>query len=437
MDYSMNRRQFISNMLKTGVSVSLASTLLQLSACTSFSNQRVITSLLKDPNGICDLPAGFRYTIISKQGERMSDGLEVPDYHDGMGCFQGPNGELILVRNHEMPLYFPSDPESPVPAMAYDPAASGGTTTIWLDQQLNVTRHFLSLTGTIRNCGGGVTPWGTWISCEEAGMDGWFMGDRHGYCYEVNPRQALQRIQPLKAMGRFNHEAIAIDPISGIVYLTEDDNAGCFYRFLPHERTQLQKGGVLQALKFTDNSITHTSKQILQAHTPYACEWVNIDEPDPEENTVYAQAQAKGAAIFVRGEGIVAHEDGIYFACTSGGAKGLGQFFRYIPDATKLGGTIALVYEAVENGVLEKPDNITINAWGDLIICEDNSLDKKCLVGLTPSGKHYYIAANAQSEWAGACFSPNKEILFANIHKKPGMTVAIQGPWEKLRASAR
>jgi len=86
--------------------------------------------------------------------------------------------------------------------------------------------------------------------------------------------------------------------------------------------------------------------------------------------------------------------------------------------------------------VLEKPDNITLNRWGDLIICEDNGLDIQCLAGLTAEGKLYYIASNKQSEWAGACFSHDGKILFANIHKKPGMTIAIQGDWQKLRESS-
>jgi len=46
---------------------------------------------------VCDLPKGFTYKIISQQGEVMSDGHKVLGYHDGMGCFSGPNDEIILV----------------------------------------------------------------------------------------------------------------------------------------------------------------------------------------------------------------------------------------------------------------------------------------------------------------------------------------------------
>ena len=435
MSHSMNRRKFISTTMKAGTAFTLSSILINLSGCFKTQIPRLNLNLINDPNGLCDLPEGFTYTVISKHGEIMSDGHIVPDYHDGMGCFHGPNDELILVRNHEISTYFPTDPPSPAPEYAYDSKSSGGTTTVWLNDKLEVTKHHLSLTGTIRNCSGGATPWGTWISSEEAVSEGWMMGKRHGYNFEVNPQNPLQIAQPLKAMGRFNHEAVAVDLISGIAYQTEDNSKGCFYRFIPNKLERFERGGTLQALKFVDDEIRHTTTNALQLNRKYPCEWVTIDEVDPEEDTVHLQAQEKGAAIFVRGEGIVAHKDGIYFACTSGGAQELGQFFKYTPGQSHDGGFIELVYEAQTRGVIENPDNITINQWGDLIICEDNKLDKKCLVGLTPEGKIYYIASNTQAEWSGACFSPDGKVLFANIHKKPGMTMAIKGDWESLRAS--
>ncbi len=428
----LRRRRFISRTVKGSAALTLGGTLLYLSGIGR-PGPRPLENLEIDADGICDLPPGFRYTILSAQGETMSDGHSVPDFHDGMACFAGPAGELILVRNHEVPIYFPSDPASPAPDYAYDPAASGGTTTIWLNEQMEVTKHHLSLTGTIRNCSGGSTPWGTWISCEEAASQGWQMGERHGYCFEVDPRQPLRLAEPLRAMGRFNHEAIAVDPHSGVVYQTEDDTRGCFYRFVPDEPGHLERGGLLQALKLADDDARHTSENPPALGEALRCTWVSVDEPDPEENTVRAQAQAKGAAIFVRGEGIIADDDGIYFACTSGGASGVGQIFCFRPDPDGEGGELELVYEAQRGGLLEKPDNITRSPWGDLILCEDNGLRRQCLVGLTPRGQLYTIAAQGRSEWSGACFSPDGETLFANIHRGPGMTVAIQGPWESLR----
>jgi len=272
MSHSINRRTFITSAFKAGAALTLGSTLLNLSGCSSADMPRPNLNLVKDPQGLCDLPVGFTYTLISQHGEVMSDGHIVPDYHDGMGCFSGPNGEIILVRNHEMPLYFPFDPESPAPNYAYDPKSSGGTTTIWLNDKLEVTKHYLSLTGTIRNCSGGVTPWGTWISSEEAGNEGWMMGKRHGYNFEVDPLKPLELAQPLTSMGRFNHEAVAVDPDSGIAYQTEDSSRGCFYRFVPNELEKFAKGGTLQALKFVDDKIKHTTKNPLQLHKEYSCD---------------------------------------------------------------------------------------------------------------------------------------------------------------------
>ena len=437
MNNKTTRRNFLKNTATTGIAIGLGANLLYLNAAQARTKKRDFSTLILDPKGICDLPEGFTYKIISKHGETMTDGNTVPDKHDGMDCFQAPNGELVLVRNHEIGLHLLRNEVSPEPEFAYDKYSAGGCTTIYLDKNMNVKKHYLSLTGTIRNCSGGKTPWNTWISCEEVSEGfgaGWVMDKRHGYAFEVDPFKPLQKSEPLKSMGRFRREGVAIDKASGIVYQTEDDNKGCFYRFIPNKNGKLAEGGKLQALKFIDKDKVNTSTSQLEIAKKFDCEWVTIDEPDPEKNTVKLQAKAKGAAIFVRGEGVVAHDDGIYFACTSGGAAKIGQFFKYTPNKDNQSGELELVYEARDDSIMEKPDNITINQWGDLIICEDNSQDKNCLIGLTPEGKHYYIAANYQSEWAGACFSPDGQTLFANIHKEPGMTVAIQGPWDKLRA---
>jgi len=436
MKNKTTRRNFLKNTAASGMAIGFGTNLLYLNDLQAGTKKRDLSTLIPDPNGICDLPKGFTYKIISKHGETMTDGHTVPDKHDGMECFQAKNGDLVLVRNHEIILYLFRNEMSPEPDYAYDKNSSGGCTTIYLDQDMKVKKHYLSLTGTIRNCSGGKTPWNTWISCEEVDEGfgaGWVMGKRHGYAFEVDPFKPLQKSEPLKSMGRFRREGVAIDKASGIVYQTEDDNKGCFYRFIPNKSGKLSEGGKLQALKYVDKNTINTSTSQLEIAKKYACEWVAIDEPDPEKNTVNLQAKSKGAAIFVRGEGIVAHDDGIYFACTSGGEAKIGQIFKYIPNENNQSGTIELVFEATDKSIMEKPDNITLNQWGDLIICEDNGQEKICLIGLTPKGNHYYIAANNQSEWAGACFSPDGKTLFANIHKEPGMTLAIQGPWEKLR----
>jgi len=436
-DKFSSRRQFIKQALKVGGTVSLSASLTALSACADKPPiLRQQLKLVKDPQGLCDLPEGFTYKVLSEYEQTMDDQHSVPNYHDGMGCFEGANGEIVLVRNHEVSQYFPSDPSSPIPEHAYDKDASGGTTTLILDKDLNLRKQFISLTGTIRNCGGGKTPWNTWISSEEVDegfwQNGtWEMGKPHGYNFEVDPFSELKKAEPLKDMGRFRHEAIAVDPRDGIVYQTEDNPNGCLYRFIPNQKGKLANGGKLQALKIVNPHINHSSAQTMPLNQAFTCTWVDIDQPDPKTNTVAQQAIAKGACIFVRGEGIVYENGDIYFACTAGGQAGLGQFFKYTPNNT--GGQISLIFESTKGGILENPDNITMNKFGDLIICEDNKMHEQCLVGLQANGHIYYIAANTLSEWAGACFSPDGNTLFANIYR-PGKTLAITGPWENLRS---
>ena len=202
----------------------------------------------------------------------------------------------------------------------------------------------------------------------------------------------------------------------------------------PKVKGRLDQGGTLQALKFVDAATRHTTNHLLEPGRPYACEWMTIDEPDPDDDTVRLQAQAKGAAVFVRSEGMVAHVDGIYFVCSTGGIEGEGQIFRFRPGAGDDDGLIELSFTAGAGTLLSKPDNLTVAPWGDLVPCEDSSHEENCLVGLTTEGKLYLIAANAQSEWCGACFSHDGRTLFANIHKMPGMTIAIRGPWQSLRS---
>ena len=149
------RRNFIKITASTGIAIGLGATLLKLNESQADTSIRDFSTLKLDPMKLCDLPEGFSYKIISKHGETMSDGHTVPDKHDGMGCFQAPNGDLVLVRNHEIGLYLFSNDKSPEPEFAYDKDSSGGCTTVLLDKDMNVKKHYLSLTGTIVNCSGG------------------------------------------------------------------------------------------------------------------------------------------------------------------------------------------------------------------------------------------------------------------------------------------
>lgn len=423
--------------------------------------------LESDFYGVIDLPPGFTYNIFSETGEKMDDGLLVPGKHDGMGLFPGANGRIILVRNHEMDvgategspfgskrtLLRKIDRRKLYDAGRGKKPALGGTTTLVYDPiEQRVEKHFLSLAGTYRNCAGGVTPWNTWISCEEdtsqPNADGTNSDDEmekeHGYNFEVPATEEIRLADPipLKAMGRFRHEAVAVDSRTGIVYQTEDRTEGLLYRFIPEEPGRLLAGGRLQALKFKDASRVDTrnfKEQTIKLGEKLDVEWVGVrDVESPDDDLRYQCFFNSGAARFARGEGIWQGKDGIYFACTNGGAKRKGQIWRYIPSARE--GTpeeknspakLELFLEPNNGNLVENCDNVTLAPWGDLIICEDGA-SPQYLVGVTPEGKTYRLGKTTLSEFAGACFSPDGKTMFVNI-LSPGMTLAITGPWAEFR----
>jgi uncharacterized protein len=425
------------------------------------------------------LPEGFQYRSFhdTETPVTLDDGTSLPGRHDGMGAFPGPDGNVLLVRNHEI-----NAPGTPFgPGTPYDSAARGGTTTVEVTTTGDVVQAFTSLNGTQMNCSGGPMPWESWITCEETingpdvgpdftGVSNVPLKQRHGFIYEV-PAGGQSNREPVTRAGRFAHEAVSFDPVEGILYLTED-NFGFpsgFYRYIPKENPmetgQLDNDGQLQMLAVAGRAnLNLAAKQRRRA--AYPVEWVDIDDPAPtfpytpgtpapttnDQALVYVgnQGRAQGAAYFSRLEGSVYDDGVVYFCSTQGGGaaetgpdpvggygNGFGQIWAYHARAEKL----QLIYQSPNRSTLDFPDNVTTSKRGTLVLCEDNTQDNY-LRGLSRGGQLWDIALNRltsstgvnrfDDEFAGSTFSPDGHTLFVNIQAGRGMTFAIWGPWHLI-----
>lgn len=433
---NLNRRDFIKMGGMSTLAVTLGSTGIFSLAGQERSFAASVNSptsgfggygpLVKDPNGIFDLPKGFQYKIISETGDRMTNGDLVPGLPDGMAAFQGSKNSTILVRNHECGTNhdYPVNGKNP-----WSKGAAGGTTALVVGSNREVVSEYVTNSGNIRNCAGGASTWGTWLTCEETRNMG------HGFVFEVDPDDPENEMSktPIRDMGYFSHEACNVDPSTGIWYLTEDDSPSFLYRFTPHDRSQklgsLQKGGILEAA-----AIDEIPNKSAKKFTPGQQIGVIWKEVKPER--AKEDARDLGCIQFTRLEGSWFAGGAFWFDDTSAEtttAPGrFGRIYRYFPATN----TLELFYESSASNELHAPDNITITPWGDLWIAEDGNPNGDRIIGLTPEGNVYPFAQNVfnSSELTGPVFSPKGDTLFVNI-QSPGITMAIWGPFARRNSA--
>ena len=413
--------------------------------------------LVVDPEGIIDLPDGFSYRVLSRQGDMMADGFRVPGKPDGMAAFAGPDGKLVLVRNHELSVDMKelgpfvdnrNYPETLDRGLSHDPGSEGrnpqlgGTTNLVFDPATGETvSQFLSLTGTDRNCAGGPMPWGSWITCEETENLTRDRGQDHGWCFEVkaSAEPGLQKAVALRALGRFRHEAVALDPATGILYLTEDRNDGLLYRFLPDKKNDFTSGS-LQALAVVGKPRADLRNYDPKSRFPESgaeieVTWIDLEDTHAPNDDLRIRGYAEGAALFARGEGIHFTDSGIFIACTDGGPARRGQIFRLAPSGSaEKPDALELFLECDTDSPLVNGDNLCPAPGGGLVVCEDlidsSFADHSHLRWVSADGSIATIARNSKdsSEFAGSCFSPDGKWLFVNLQGH-GLTLGITGPW--------
>ena len=417
----------------------------------------------RDPDGIIDLPVGFAYKIVARVGDIMTDGLRVPALPEGMGAFAGPDGTTMVVCNHEC-LYFRDGAFGASgaavsridPAKIYDrgdgirPAPGAATTFVWNTRTQTLVRHSLSLAGTLFNCGGGRTPWGSWLSCEELTHRAGYREDAevvlqrdHGWVFEVPARAdgELADPVPLTALGRFTHEAIAYDEGADILYQTEDLSDGLIYRFVPERRRDLRAGGRLQALGFK-NGVRETNNQVhgvmIETGKRFDVRWIDLDAVDAPLDDLRLRGYALGACRFSRPEGVCMIDGVLYFSCTSGGALGEGQIWRYVPSKhegrareRQSPGYAELFCEVSDTTQMVRPDNLAATPFDELLVCEDPEHSPARLLVMDREGRFYTFAQSRRSgALAGAVFSPDGSTLFVNMQNE-GIMLAITGPWSE------
>ena len=341
-----------------------------------------------DGHGI-RLPAGFACDVVARSGRRVpGTTYRWHDAPDGGATFADGDG-WIYVSNSEVPV-----------------RGRGGASMIRFGADGRVTAARRILSGTTSNCAGGGTPWLSWLSCEEI--------DR-GRVFETYPRGGPAVARP--ALGRFRHEAAAADPVRRVVYLTEDEPDGRFYRFVPDRWPDLSAGGL----------------QVLRAGTGTTGPFTWATVPDPAGAPKRTRHQVPGAKVFNGGEGCYLAGDTVWFT-----TKGDGRIW----EVDLSGGKYRLAYD--DNLVRSGPppltgvDNLTGSAGGDLYVAEDHGNMEVCLV--TPAGRvspFLRVTGQDSSELCGVAFNPGGDRLYFSSQRgrrgvlTDGITYCVSGPFRR------
>lgn len=365
-----------------------------------------------DANGI-RLPAGFSSRVVAQFGKAptQSSAYLWHAFPDGGATFATRDGGWIYVSNSEVPLV-------------------GGVGMLRFDAHGKVVQAKRLLAATTANCAGGKTPWGTWLSGEEFDL---------GRVWEVNPYGSLLDARVRPALGTFKHEAVAVDPASKILYLTEDDPSGRFYRFVCSTsdwpagaaRPRLEQGR-LQVMKLVNVPVSQYPGADLNLSVPQRVEWQDVEQPLVAQGLVRSLLkETSPGTVFKGGEGLWFFDGVVYFS-----TKGDNRIWAY-DHTDHTDHSVEVIYDfklaTAPNNVLSGVDNLTVSQWGDVLVAEDGGNMELCLIHPDRSVQVLLqVVGQDESELTGPAFSPDGSRLYFSSQRggpaKLGITYEVTLP---------
>ena len=355
-----------------------------------------------DKNGVM-LPDGLEAKLIAESGKKMENGYIWHGSPDGAAVFSSDDDGWVYVSNSELP------------------NAKGGVGALKFNKNGELIDAYSLLTGSERNCSGGATPWGTWLSGEEHST---------GLIWEVSPeKDDLNYPRKCPELGIFIHEAAAVDPENNYIYMTNDEPGGLFYRFIP--------GGK----PLTKSFYSQGALQVARVREDKSVSW--LDVPDPSAKELPIINQLPDATPFERGEGMTYFDGSIFFSTTKDhrvwlydtSRNKLSLFYDGLRSYNKMIGFNWFSRWKVKgnNKTLNDPDDMTVTKEGQILVAEDSDNMELCMLDKNGVAKPLLrLDGHWFSEVTGAAFSPDGSRLYFSSQRgvsgsrlKGGMTFEV------------